>query len=61
MAPALSRRKEGRMNIGQRRRTVYIEPIEEPVTPPLEEPAPAIDPEPSIRPPETEPIQEPAP
>jgi hypothetical protein len=37
--------KGGRMNIGRRRRTVYIEPIEEPVTAPIEEPSPAIEPQ----------------
>jgi hypothetical protein len=33
------------MNIGRRRRTVYIEPIEDPAGPPKEEPTPAPDPE----------------
>jgi hypothetical protein len=28
------------MDIGRERRTVYIEPIEEPATPPIEEPSP---------------------
>jgi hypothetical protein len=35
------------MNIGEQRRTIYIEPIEE--LPPVEEPAPAIDPAPEPR------------
>jgi hypothetical protein len=35
------------MDIGEQRRTIYIEPIEEP--PPAEEPAPAIDPAPEPR------------
>jgi hypothetical protein len=42
------------MNIGKRRRTIYIEPIEEPATAPVEEPSPDIDP-PSSPSPETEP------
>ena len=33
------------MNIGERRRTIYIEPIEEPETAPVKEPSPEIDPE----------------
>lgn len=32
------------MDIGEPRRTVYIEPIEEPSKPPIEEPSPAVDP-----------------
>lgn len=31
------------MNIGERRRTIYIEPIEEPAVAPVEEPSPEID------------------
>jgi len=46
------------MNIGERRRTVYIEPIEEPASPPLEDPSPEIDPDPSSPPPESEPALE---
>ncbi len=38
------------MNIGKRRRTIYIEPIEEPATVPVEEPSPAIEPTPNPRP-----------
>jgi hypothetical protein len=38
------------MNIGEQRRTIYIEPIEEPA--PMEEPAPAAEPD---REPEHEP------
>jgi hypothetical protein len=48
----VGRRKKGAtMNIGERRRTIYIEPIEDPD----EEPGPAVEPEPSNPPPETEP------
>lgn len=35
------------MNIGEQRRTVYIEPIEEPETAPVTEPSPSIHPDPS--------------
>ena len=45
------------MNIGERRRTIYIEPIEEPAAAPVEEPSPPIDPEPSD--PRPEPVLEP--
>ena len=38
------------MNIGEQRRTIYIEPIEEPA--PMEEPAPSVEPD---REPEHEP------
>ena len=31
------------MNIGEQRRTIYIEPIEEPA--PVEEPAPPVEPD----------------
>jgi hypothetical protein len=43
-------RRRPSMNIGERKRTIYIEPIEEPG--PIEEPAPAIEPD---REPEPEP------
>jgi hypothetical protein len=43
------------MNIGERRRTIYIEPIEEPATAPIIEPSPSIHPEPSKPVPEIEP------
>lgn len=43
------------MNIGEPRRTVYIEPVEEPKSAPVEEPSPAVDPEPSDGRPLTEP------
>ena len=39
--------KEVRMNIGEQRRTIYIEPIEEPEAWPIEEPSPALDPAPA--------------
>jgi hypothetical protein len=42
------------MNIGERRRTIYIEPIEEPTVAPVKEPSPAVDPEPSDPSPEPE-------
>jgi hypothetical protein len=32
------------MNIGEQRRTIYIEPIEEPEAWPIEEPAPSQEP-----------------
>jgi hypothetical protein len=35
------------MNIGEQRRTILIEPIEEPEDWPIEEPSPALDPAPS--------------
>jgi hypothetical protein len=47
------------MNIGRRRRTTYIEPIEEPTMVPLEEPSPMVDPEPLSPPPEAQPDPEP--
>ena len=43
-------RRRPRMNIGEQRRTIYIEPIEEPA--PMEEPAPPVEPD---REPEHEP------
>jgi hypothetical protein len=43
------------MNIGEQRRTIYIEPIEEPATTPIVEPSPSIQPEPSIPLPASEP------
>ena len=46
------------MNIGERRRTIYIEPIEDPTAAPAEEPSPSFDPEPSD--PQPEPELEPA-
>ena len=39
------------MNIGEQRRTIYIEPIEDPA--PMEEPAPPVEPD---REPEHEPV-----
>jgi hypothetical protein len=42
------------MNIGKQRRTIYIEPIEEPATTPMKEPSPEVEPEPSKSRPETE-------
>lgn len=35
------------MNIGEQRRTIHIEPIEEPEDWPIEEPSPALDPAPA--------------
>jgi hypothetical protein len=46
------------MNIGERRRTVYIEPIEEPATHPIEEPSPAIEPQPDPAESEPQPVPE---
>jgi hypothetical protein len=43
------------VNIGEQRRTIYIEPIEEPPTAPVAEPSPSIHPEPSYPLPELEP------
>jgi hypothetical protein len=43
------------MNIGEPRRTIHIEPIEEPVGPPVEPSTPAITPEPSVPPPNLDP------
>lgn len=34
------------MNIGEQRRTVYIEPIEDPEAWPIQEPSPALEPAP---------------
>jgi hypothetical protein len=48
------------MNIGKRRRTVYIEPIEEPAGPPLEEPSPIIEPAPAKPEPDAQPEPDPA-
>jgi hypothetical protein len=47
------------MSIGERRRTIYIEPIEEPTASPVEQPSPPIVPTPSDpRPdPELEPVR----
>ena len=45
------------MNIGEQRRTIYIEPIEEPESLPVNEPSPGVEPlrwEPDLSP-ETEP------
>lgn len=47
------------MNIGERRRTTYIEPIEDPASAPIKEPSPVIDPEPASPLPQTEPESEP--
>jgi hypothetical protein len=33
------------MNIGEQRRTIYVEPIEEPATAPVKEPSPEVLPE----------------
>jgi hypothetical protein len=44
------------VDIGRERRTIYIEPIEEPANPPIEDPWPDIDP-----PPVTTPEREPEP
>jgi hypothetical protein len=49
--------KEVRMNIGEQRRTIYIEPIEEPEAWPIEEPSPALDPAPA----EPQPVGQPDP
>ena len=38
------------MNIGRPRRTIYIEPIEEPDDAPVEEPSPEMDPMPETAP-----------
>jgi hypothetical protein len=38
------------MNIGEQRRTIHIEPIEEPETWPIEEPSPVLDPAPEPQP-----------
>jgi hypothetical protein len=43
------------MNIGERRRTIYIEPIEEPSAAPAEEPSSPVDPDPSESPHHVEP------
>ena len=43
------------MNIGTQRRTVYIEPVEEPESPPVKEPSPAITPLPVDPRPEKQP------
>ncbi len=45
------------VNIGEQRRTIYIEPIEEPEAWPIEEPSPALDP----APPEPQPAGRPDP
>jgi hypothetical protein len=45
------------MNIGEQRRTIYIEPIEEPEAWPIEEPSPALDPAPA----EPQPVGQPDP
>lgn len=38
------------MDIGRERRTIYIEPIEEPQSPAIEEPSPEMDPVPETAP-----------
>jgi len=43
------------MNIGEPRRTIYIEPLEEPISAPAEPPPPATAPEPSDPLPHSEP------
>jgi hypothetical protein len=43
------------MNIGEQRRTIYIEPIEDPATAPVAEPSPSINPAPPSPVPEREP------
>lgn len=43
------------MDIGEQRRTVYIEPIEEPEAWPIQEPSPVLDPIPSDPQPATRP------
>jgi hypothetical protein len=42
--------KESQMEIGKPRRTIYIEPIEEPDDAPIEEPSPELDPLPDGQP-----------
>jgi hypothetical protein len=39
-------REEVAMDIGRERRTIYVEPIEEPARPVVEEPSPEVDPGP---------------
>jgi hypothetical protein len=39
-------RRGVQVNIGEQRRTIYLEPIEEPDAPPVKEPSPAIQPQP---------------
>jgi hypothetical protein len=49
--------KEARpVNIGEQRRTIYIEPIEEPESAPVREPSPEVLPEPADPHPEAQPI-----
>jgi hypothetical protein len=43
------------MNIGTQRRTVFIEPVEEPESSPLKEPSPVIAPQPVDPRPEEQP------
>jgi len=45
------------MNIGEQRRTIHIEPIEEPQDWPIEEPSPTLDPAPA----DPRPVPNPAP
>ena len=45
------------MNIGEPRRTIYIEPIEEPGATPANEPGPVVEPDPSNPCPEAEPAR----
>jgi hypothetical protein len=51
--------REVPMNIGRRRRTTYIEPIDDPATAPVEEPSSPVDPKPLSPVPEPEPEPEP--
>jgi hypothetical protein len=44
------------MDIGKPRRTIYIEPIEEPENPPIEEPSPEPTPVPSRDRPQHQPV-----
>jgi hypothetical protein len=44
------------VNIGEQRRTIYIEPIEEPESAPAREPSPEVLPEPADPHPEAQPI-----
>jgi hypothetical protein len=50
-------REEVAMDIGKERRTIYIEPIEEPASPVVEEPSPEVDPRPSTTEREPEPAR----
>jgi hypothetical protein len=44
------------VDIGKQRRTIYIEPIEEPESAPISEPSPEVLPEPADPHPEAQPI-----